>query len=359
MNGRPVVEAFDPARAALVASRSPLAAEMERTIRRVGSGSEVVVVAVSGGPDSTALLLLAQALATRRTPPVFGKIVVGHVDHGLRPEGGQESMQVRRLAERLGMAFVMERLSWPDPARVSSEQARDARWAALQRFAREHGAGTILCGHHADDQAETVILRLARGTGLRGIAGIPQVRQLDEDVRIVRPLLRARREDLLALVEASGVPVVIDPTNRRRDLARGVVRHEVLPRLDVIHPGATTRIAATAEEAGSVSNAPSDTRNLPRPESIRWSRATFRRHDETTVAGMLRETVRGLPGVAVGMVEAVPRTVWVGVARAVLGEEVHPRDFRLNRVGRIRVEARSVELWLEAGSSGGSASLSS
>ena len=359
MSDELVAEASDPGPAVLAASRSPLAAMLERVITRVGPCPGISMVAVSGGPDSTALLLLAHALMARRTPPVFERLIVGHVDHAIRPESDSEAMQVRALAARLGVEFMMERLVWHDESSISSARAREARWSALQRIAEARGVGTILCGHHADDQAETVVLRLARGTGLKGIAGIPEVRELDEGIRIIRPLLQARRQDLLDLIEASGVPVVHDPTNRRSDVARGVVRHEVLPRLEGIHPGATARIAATAEEAGSAAHASADAGPWPGPESIRWRRQAFKGHDETTVAGKIRESIRSLSGISVGTVQAVPRSTWAAIARAVLDDQDRPRTFSLPGIGRIRVEVRSVQWDLDEESADESSTLSS
>ena len=347
MSDEPVIEPFDPALAVLAASRSPLAPVLERSIIRIGVGEGTPMVAVSGGADSMALLLLAHALGTRRRPPIFRRLVVGHVDHGIRPEGAKEAALVRGVAERLGMEFAMESLAWPGGEAVSSAQARDARWAALQRLAVEQGADTILCGHHADDQAETVLLRLARGTGLKGMAGIPQSRQLDAGVRIVRPLLTARRDAILDLIETTRVPVVDDPTNHRRDLARGVIRHEILPRLESLHPGATGRIAATAEEAGSVAWDSPDPSPRPCPESVRWSRSKFRGHDPATVSTMIRESIRGVPGLEPGVVEAVSRTTWSAIARAILDQQDRPRDFGLPGLGRLRVEVRSVEIRLD------------
>ena len=363
MNGETVVESFDPVHAVLAASRSPLAAEFERSMQRAGHGTGVAMVAVSGGPDSIALLLLAHALTTRRKPPIFERVIVGHVDHGLRPEGEREAELVRRLADRLGCPFVMERLEWPTGTSVSSAEARDARWAALHRLAVRQKTDTILCGHHADDQAETVVLRLARGAGLQGIAGIPESRELQDGVRIVRPLLRSPRRDVLDLIQASGVSVVDDPTNRRRDVARGVVRHDVLPRLEGVHPGAAGRIAALAEEVRSMVSGPG--RGLgavgPRPESIRWSRRDFQALDESAVAGRLREVVRMSlgAGVETGVVESIPRATWKSIARAVLDDEVRPRDFELAGLARIRVDVGSIECRFRNDPSQGSSTLSS
>ena len=339
-----VVDAFDVEHAVLVASRSPLAAVMERATSRIGIVPGPVMIAVSGGPDSTAMLLLARALVTRRTPSPFGEIVVGHVDHALRDRGEREALGVRSLAERLGADFVMERLAWEEGDTVSSGRAREARWAALDRMAIACGARTIFCGHHADDQAETILLRLARGTGLAGLAGIPEVRELSNRVRIVRPLLSVGRRDILGLVRDAGLPVVNDPTNERTDVARGVVRHEVMPRLESLHPGAGGRIAALATEAGAGGRGLDRSSAARPPKSIRWSRAEFRVGDDPAVATLLRESLRAIPGVDPLILDGVPRTGWLGIARAILDHETRRRDFDLAGIGRLTVEARAVAL---------------
>ena len=339
-----IVDAFDVEHAVLAASRSPLAAVMERAVSRIGIAPGPVVFAVSGGPDSTAMLLLARALITRRTPSPLGEIVVGHVDHALRAGTEQEASMVRTLAERLGAGFAVERLDWRKTDTVSSGQAREARWSALHRMANACGARTIFCGHHADDQAETVLLRLARGTGLAGLPGIPEARELSDGVRIVRPLLSVARRELLGLVRDAGIPVVDDPKNDRTDVARGLVRHEVIPRLESLHPGASGRIAALATEARAGGRGPDRTSAARPPRSIRWTRAELRVGDDPAVASLLRESIRAIPGVDPLILDGVPRTGWLGIARAILDDETRRRDFDLAGIGRLSVEARAVGL---------------
>ena len=185
------------------------------------------------------------------------------------------------------------------------------------------------------------------------------MRRLDDEVRIVRPLLQARRGELLELIEAAGVSVATDPTNERRDSARGMVRHEVLPRLEHLHPGATGRIAATAEEAGSLIRDGLENPRVPVPDSIRWSREVLAGLDEVTVSGSIRESIRSLPGIRSGAVEAVPRAAWSAMARAVLDEEERPREFELSGLGAIRVEARWIRWRSEPGRSDESPTLPS
>ncbi len=180
-----------------------------------------VVVACSGGPDSTALLALA---AHAGLAPV-----AVHVDHGLRPSGAAEAAVVEALARHLGVPCRAVRVE-VRPGPNLEARARDVRYEALAREAAGVGATAILTGHSADDLAETVVLNLLRGSGTSGLAGIPARRGT-----IVRPLLDVRRADLHALAvevaAAAGVEPVVDPTNEDERFRRNWVRRTVLPLL--------------------------------------------------------------------------------------------------------------------------------
>src|SRR5262245_5064280 len=153
------------------------------TVRRHGllRGGETVLVAVSGGPDSVALLDVLVQLA----PGLGVRLAVAHVDHGLRAESGDDAEFVRALAERLGVPFHLERVHVRKgpPWEGLEAEARRARHAALELRAGAVGATRIATGHTADDQAETVLMRLLGGAGPRGLAGIAPVRGL-----YIRPL---------------------------------------------------------------------------------------------------------------------------------------------------------------------------
>jgi tRNA(Ile)-lysidine synthase len=238
------VTEFDPA-LVLACGRHPVAHAVSQGLDRacVPAGARALV-AVSGGADSTALLAACAGLRGRgRIDPV-----AGHVDHGLRAESPLEAECAGSTAARLGIAFVRRTLSLAPGSGVAA-RARDARYAALASMAREAGAGVVLLAHHADDQAETVLLALARGAGLAGIGGMPVRRLIEPGIDAVRPCLRVARQDLRAVCEALGLRWREDPTNDRRDVPRGRVRHAVLPELDAIAPGAARRIARAAEVA--------------------------------------------------------------------------------------------------------------
>jgi tRNA(Ile)-lysidine synthase len=176
-----------------------------------------VVVGCSGGPDSLALLAVAHDAALDP--------VAVHVDHRLRPGSAAEGDVVAEHAARLGLPFVAEVAS-VSPGPNIEARARGARYEALERARAAVGASTILVGHTADDQAETVLLNLLRGSASAGLGAMPSRRG-----DLVRPLLGVRRAETEALCAELGFVPVRDPTNDDIRLRRNWIRHEVLPRL--------------------------------------------------------------------------------------------------------------------------------
>ena len=185
------------------------------------AGGESVLVAVSGGADSVALLRVLTALA----PELSLRLHVLHVDHGLRPDSPRDAEFVRQLAARLGVAVDVARVTVA-PGGSLEAAARAARYAALEAHATRLGADRIALGHTADDQAETVLMRMLAGAGVRGLAGIPHVRG-----RIIRPLLDTRRPQLVAELRERELPWIEDPSNRDPQFLRNRIRHELLPLL--------------------------------------------------------------------------------------------------------------------------------
>ncbi|WP_312893083.1 tRNA lysidine(34) synthetase TilS [Ancylobacter sonchi] len=203
-----------------------------------------VLLAVSGGPDSTALLLLARQW--REGLADGPELCVATVDHGLRPEAADEAAAVGRLASQFGLAHRVLRLDRPLTARAVQEAARDARYAVLARHAREVGATGIVTAHTLDDQAETVLFRLMRGSGLSGLSGMPAARPLEE-VALLRPLLGLRKNELVAACRRAGVDFVEDPSNHDLRFARARLRL-LLPLLEQEGLGAE-RLVRFAERA--------------------------------------------------------------------------------------------------------------
>ncbi len=182
-----------------------------------------VVLAVSGGPDSMALMLMASRWAADRSNP---RLHVATVDHGLRAEAAAEAALVSDAAARLGLPHTT--LHWDDakPATRIQERARAARYALLAGFARDIHASHVATAHHADDQAETVLMRLGRGSGLRGLAGMRRQSELAAGISLVRPLLNLAKADLVALCRRREHVFVDDPTNVDPAFARARLRQQ-------------------------------------------------------------------------------------------------------------------------------------
>jgi len=188
---------------------------------------EGLVVAVSGGGDSVALLRLAHAVRER----LDLRISVAHLNHGTRGiASSDDAASVERLAASLGLPFDLGH--WrPERANHFEADARSARYAWLTSVARERGASHVAVGHTRDDQAETILFRILRGTGPRGLSGIPSRRRLADGVTLIRPLLDVSRDDLRAHLEAIGQPFREDASNADLARTRNRIRNDLLPKL--------------------------------------------------------------------------------------------------------------------------------
>jgi len=189
-----------------------------------------LVIAVSGGADSTALLVIAARWAQqrknlRRKAPA---LIAVTIDHGLRPQSGREAQAVKRLARRLGVPHRTLRWRGTKPKTGVQEAARHARYRLLAEAASRAGYAHVLTAHTLDDQAETVLFRLARGSGLTGLAGMARVSPLPVRGRraicLVRPLLGIPKARLVATLQAAGIGHSEDPTNRDPRFARPRLR---------------------------------------------------------------------------------------------------------------------------------------
>ena len=199
-----------------------------------------LLAAFSGGLDSTVLLhLLAH-------DPTLGpnRVVAAHFDHGLRPESAREAQQAVEFARELGVEIVHERAA-SSPQGNLEAWARKARYGFLERARISASCDRIVTAHHADDQAETLLLRLLRGSGPDGWRAIHPRRG-----KVVRPLLQVPRKELERYAERHGLPFVEDPSNQDLAFARNRLRHEILPALEAMQPGAVGHLAAAARRAG-------------------------------------------------------------------------------------------------------------
>lgn len=194
---------------------------LESSYLRLGERERGVLLAVSGGADSTALLVGTALIAER----LGLRVRVASLDHGLRPDSAAEVDAVARLAARFSLPFYSRALHLKPGPGVEA-RAREARYAALESLRTEAGADVVATAHTASDQAETLLMRLVRGTSLRGARSIQPRRGT-----VIRPLLDCTREDVEAFLAEQGVPFVNDPMNLDRSLLRTRIRHDVLPTL--------------------------------------------------------------------------------------------------------------------------------
>jgi tRNA(Ile)-lysidine synthase len=236
-----------------------------------------LVAAVSGGPDSMALLHVLARLG-----PKLGLVVHAHgVDHGLRPEAARELDAAEAFASHVGVAFRRSKVAVARGGNVQA-RARAARYDALADAARLVGARTIATAHHADDRAETVLMRLMRGAGPRGLAVLPPRAPLPghDDLELLRPLVRARREAIRAHVERHAIPFATDPSNVDPRFLRARVRSELLPLLEDLSPGIVDHLVALADQLGErYSNPPV---SFPLSRSSQLALADLARSRSTT-----------------------------------------------------------------------------
>lgn len=221
-------------------------------------------VAVSGGPDSIALLLLAVAARP-------GRVEAATVDHALRSGSRAEAESVAGLCLRLGVPHSILTAEWDrNPASAIQERARAERYRLLAGWAHQRRLGAILTAHHLDDQAETFLMRLARGAGVTGLSAMRPVTRLHGDLPLVRPLLGWRRSELEAIAVAAGPALVHDPSNEDEQFERVRMR-KALAQAEWLDPCAIAASAAHLAEADS---------GLDWAAEIEWRRAVSERPGE-------------------------------------------------------------------------------
>jgi len=226
---------------------------------RLPTSGETVVVAVSGGADSTALLLAIEELKTRNK--LFVDVCVAHLDHGLRKSSSKDAKWVRELATKLGFRSVIGRSKVAENAAESSDNleqaAREARYAFLERTAKKVSANYVLTAHTMDDQAETVLLRLMRGSAGAGLGGMESLRPLAKhsSIKLARPLLWARRIETEDYCRLRRVEFLTDEMNDDQKFARVKVRKQLLPLMQSFNNRiveALSRTATQLREDGAV-----------------------------------------------------------------------------------------------------------
>lgn len=224
--------------------------QVRNTIRKFGllKKGEKIVLALSGGPDSTALLFVLNALKGEYNL----KLHIAYLDHMFRAkvEAKKDYDYILNLANRLKMPFSLGRTDVPryskDKGLSLEEAARELRYEFLSNVTKDVGAKRIALGHTLDDQAETVLMRLIRGTGLSGLRGIPPKRKLDGQY-IIRPLIEVWRKDIDAYLRSLKIKPREDVTNLMPAFLRNRIRHELIPYLEKFNPNIKEVLARNAQ----------------------------------------------------------------------------------------------------------------
>ncbi|MCP3905900.1 MAG: tRNA lysidine(34) synthetase TilS [Planctomycetes bacterium] len=333
-------------RVPLPARRHWLTGEVARRLRdSCGVDGGGLVVGVSGGADSVALLF-ACVTAAERDGTSMPRAV--HVNHHLREGADDDAAFVENLCETHRIPFHARDV-YPGLRRGNTaEHARTLRYEALADVARSQRAGAVAVAHHGDDQLETMLIALGRGTGADGLAGMPWRRSIADGVALVRPLLAARATDCAEYCRCAGVTWRDDPGNRDRDRVRARLRQDVIPVLEELWPDAPRRATGAADAvdtARAALTAVLDERFGP-PDRRAWARADLAGLPVSVVAAGLR---RAALDAAPDRSDDFGRRVLEPAASAILGSAIAPPAAAPKRFDwpgglRLHVDTRAVRL---------------
>ncbi|HBS28706.1 MAG TPA: tRNA lysidine(34) synthetase TilS [Phycisphaerales bacterium] len=315
---------------------APRARRIAERWRRLTLGGGPTLVACSGGADSSALALALGAFARG--------VSLVHVVHDLRPEPEAlaDRDAARALAHRLGMHFAERRVCVRGDPGNAEANARRARYEALADAAREVGARFVATGHHADDQLETVLMALIRGSGPRGLRGIAPRRALAAGVTLVRPMLWTTRSEAEAICTRAGVPWVTDRTNLETDRLRAALRAGPLREIVRLRPGAALAASRAADLQRDAARMIDDAARELFGEGSDWPRATLRRQPAVVLGAGLRRAARRL--LESRGADRLSRAVVDPVVRAVRDGSTEPRCFDWPGGVRVEVTAHGVRM---------------
>ncbi|MEZ6243434.1 MAG: tRNA lysidine(34) synthetase TilS [Phycisphaerales bacterium] len=315
--------------------------------RLTGGGSvrdaeRATLIACSGGADSSAL-----AIALGQAPT---RIVLAHVVHDLRPE--DEALADRdataALADRLSLEFVESRIAVRELGGNLEARARRERYRALEQLAHDADLPFVATGHHADDQLETLLMRLVRGAGARGMGGIAPKRRLGSTT-LVRPMLGIGRAEGEEVCELAGWAWRVDETNRETSRLRAALRHDVIPALKRTVPGASERASATADacrDAGRAieliaARAGQLSRVQATPDAVEWNRQRLRRLPNAVLGELVRQEFVTMVGAGA---DRLPRRTLARIVSAIRDDSGESRRFDLWGA-RIELTRGRVRMW--------------
>ncbi len=292
-----------------------------------------IVAAVSGGRDSVALAIAMRVCGNRiGLPPV----TVAHVHHHRRAEADAEAEAVSRLADVLECRFELRHVRLCDEATPAG--LRDARYAALIDVGSAVGAEAVATAHQAEDQLETVLLAMVRGSGPRGLVGMRAERALAQGVDLVRPMLGATRDQATDLCRVAGVRWHDDPTNVDPGTLRGRLRQDVLPVLEAIRPGVAARLAAATALRAAAADALAAA-VLP-PTAGRWPRSELK----ALGAGLCIASVDAAARQLIDAPDGLSRASIRAATSAIADGKRHRRLFELGSGVMLVVEADAVRI---------------
>lgn len=334
------------------AKRHPLVAEVRRRLARYAAvtGSARIVTAVSGGPDSVALLLALLALREQASADVQPWPIIAHINHHLRHDADHDAAFVRALGERFEVPTVVQDIYPGEQGGNLPATAREMRYATLADVARERDAGFLAVAHHAEDQFETMLMALGRGAGVDGLSAMAWSRPLAHDDRslmLIRPLLGSRKADCTSLCTAAGIQWRDDTSNRDPGRRRNRLRQEVTPVLESCWPNAPARAAMTAELIGqAVLLLDEKLADVFGPaERRRWPRPALAELSPVVIAAGLRRAVHATgDGDASADGTALTQRMLLPAAEAIADDDRSPRTFLLTRHMMLEVRAREVTL---------------
>lgn len=290
-----------------------------------------VLVGVSGGADSVALLLLCCAVALQKSSSL--RVVVGHIHHGIRRESDAEQLLVESLCKKLGVDCISKRIEVVPLNGSIAAGAREGRYNSLAEIATKHNLTQLAVAHHATDQLETMLMALCRGGGPRKLAGMASKRNLTENITLVRPLLHAEQSELVRICTLSEVEWCNDPTNDDQKTPRGKLRREVLPALRELWPAADRHAANASIMLRGAADA-IDTQINIECDSNTWQREIF--------SGVSKEIVATIIHNAVGS-NTPFETVWT-IAAAITDSSTEPRTFDCGSNCVVHVTAHDVRV---------------
>jgi len=325
--------------------------KLAQTLRRrcgVAEGAHIFVAA-SGGPDSTALLRGLADLAPRRGLRL--SLTVGHVHHHLREDADADATFVEDLARKLNLPYLRADLDLSQRRGNLENQARDGRYAALARLAADAGASFVATAHHGDDQLETMLMRMLRGTSVQGLSGMPWSRRLpgDGDLSLIRPMLGVGRRAIMRYLTEIAQVFCEDATNADTTRLRSRLRAQVLPVLHEVDEHADQRAVRLADDLRQMSRLleqltdQAQLRVESDAQQTSLDRPTARKLSPIVLSSLLRRLLveRGAGADGLGRRSLAP------IVRAVRDKVGGARRFALKPGIQIEVNAEKVTLGRE------------